>query len=142
MLGSGKAKSPPAGMTNAMRKQPKSKPTTGPSSLRTSLPAVIGGMLALPTRVFINYRRQDTGPAAEHLHASLAKRLGSERIFRDLAMIEPGQDPPPVIDQAIRTTSVFIVLIGPRWLTIKGRDGQRHFRRPEGLRPTRDRIGP
>jgi hypothetical protein len=94
-------------------------------------PARIGGLPTAKTRVFINYRRQDSRPAAEHLHASLAERLGTARIFRDLVTIEPGQEFPVVIDQAIRTTSVFIAIIGRRWLTITGRNGQRRLDDPK-----------
>jgi TIR domain len=99
-----------------------------------SAPSIrISGKLGPQTRIFINYRRQDTAPAAAHLHASLARRFGAQKVFRDLVTIEPGQDFSAVIDQAIGATSVFIALIGRRWLTLKGRDGKRRLDDPKDL---------
>jgi hypothetical protein len=88
---------------------------------------VIGGEFVSGTRVFISYRRQDTAATAEHLHNSLARRFGADKVFRDVVTIEPGRDYATVIEQAIAGTSVFIALIGKRWLTLKGRDGVRRL---------------
>jgi hypothetical protein len=88
--------------------------------------------LMTPTHlsVFINYRRQDTAAAAEHLHVSLGQKLGMERIFRDEATIELGEEFPEVIEQAIRSASVVLALIGPSWLTVKGKSGKRRLDEP------------
>jgi hypothetical protein len=83
------------------------------------------------TSVFISYRRQDTAAAAEHLHASLGQYLGPERIFRDVATIEPGENFPDVIEQAIRASSVVLALIGPRWLEIVGPKGRPRLEDPK-----------
>ena len=88
---------------------------------------VIGGEFVSGTRVFISYRRQDTAATAEHLHNSIARRFGADKVFRDVVTIEPGRDYATVIEQAIAGTSVFIALIGKRWLTLKGRDGVRRL---------------
>jgi hypothetical protein len=88
--------------------------------------------LMTPARisVFINYRRQDTAAAAEHLHASLGEKLGMERIFRDEATIDLGEEFPEVIEQAIQSANVVLALIGPSWLTVKGRSGKRRLDEP------------
>jgi len=90
-------------------------------------PTLIGGGPAPTTRIFISYRRQDTAASAAHLHASLARRFGTEKVFRDVVTIAPGKDFTAEIERAIAGTSVFIALIGRRWLTIKGRDGRRRL---------------
>ncbi len=114
--------------TDDTHKRSKRAPSTAAASVPSGL---IGGKLGSPTHVFISYRRQDTAPAAAHLHASLARRFGAGKVFRDLVTIEPGQDFRAVIDRAISATSVFIALIGRRWLTIKGRDGRRRLDDPQ-----------
>jgi hypothetical protein len=92
-----------------------------------------GAGLALesPTRVFISYRRDDTGETAAHLRYSLGKSIGAEKIFRDLETIQPGQNFETAIQEAIRGTSVCLVLIGLQWLTLKDDKGRRRLDAPE-----------
>ena len=80
---------------------------------------------ATSIEVFINYRRGDTKAEAAHLHASLAYRRGSSKVFRDLDTLRAGENFPSIIEHRIRSASVFLVLIGCRWLTIKDRHGRR-----------------
>jgi TIR domain-containing protein len=120
-------------MPTAMSSRPKRNASTPSSARPPALPTLFGGTLGAQTRVFISYRRQDTAAAAAHLHDSLAQRFGEEKIFRDVVTIEPGQDFRAVIDQAIGATSAFIALIGPRWLTVKGRDNKRRLDDPNDL---------
>jgi hypothetical protein len=87
----------------------------------------VGLSLETPTRVFISYRREDTGDAAAHLRHSLGRTLGPEKIFRDMDTIQPGQNFETVIQQALRSTSVCLVLIGPSWLTLKDDKGRRRL---------------
>ena len=89
--------------------------------------APIGTTLATPMRVFISYRRDDTAAFTAHLHYSLEQRLGANKIFRDLDTIQPGQNFETIIDDAIRSASVCLVVIGPSWLDIRGSDGQRRL---------------
>ncbi len=87
----------------------------------------MGLSLEAPTQVFISYRRQDTAAAVAHLHHSLGELLGNDRIFRDVDTIQPGENFEAVIQEALRTTSVCLVVIGPSWLTVKGTSGQRRL---------------
>src|SRR4051794_37501364 len=98
-----------------------------------SVPALIGGAPEPATRIFISYRRQDTAATAAHLHVSLGRRFGADRVFRDVATIAPGEDFAAEIERAIAGTSVFIALIGRRWLTVKGRGGGRRLADPGDL---------
>jgi hypothetical protein len=90
----------------------------------------VGLALENPTRVFISYRRDDTGAAAAHLRDSMGKSIGAEKIFRDLDTIQPGQNFETAIQEAIRGTSVCLVLIGPQWLTLKDNKGRRRLDAP------------
>jgi hypothetical protein len=45
-----------------------------------------------PTKIFISYRRGDSGPYAGRLYVALATRYGWDRVFFDVDAIEPGVD--------------------------------------------------
>ena len=65
--------------------------------------------------VFVSYRRDDTGWAANALAAALRVRLGAGRVFLDNSSIALGEAFPGVIEDALRDSAVLVVLIGPRW---------------------------
>ena len=81
-------------------------------------------------RIFLNYRRDDTQACAEHLYASLASRYGIENVFRDEATIKYGEDFPSEIERAVISSDVVLVLIGRKWLTVRGKDGRRRLDAP------------
>jgi len=83
-----------------------------------------GGSFATGARIFINYRRQDSKHAALYLRSLLAKRFGTNSIFRDLDSIKPGADFPAIIQSSIAGAAAFIVLIGKNWLTVKSKNKQ------------------
>jgi len=87
----------------------------------------VGVSLETPTRVFISYRREDTADAVAHLHHSLEQQLGEGKVFRDVDTIQPGQNFENIIQEAIRTTSVCLIVIGPSWLTLKEPQGGRRL---------------
>jgi hypothetical protein len=65
--------------------------------------------------VFISYRRVETSYAAGWLHEYFASRLGQGRVFLDIDAIRPGLDFMSIIQSAVTTAKVMLVLIGPRW---------------------------
>jgi hypothetical protein len=75
-------------------------------------------------RIFINYRRQETAYPAGWLFDRLVARFGSDRIFKDIDSIDPGQDFVEVIREAVGSSDVLLALIGDQWLTIAGDDGK------------------
>jgi hypothetical protein len=79
--------------------------------------------LPLP-RIFINYRRQDSGDAAAYLRAVLSRRFGAAKIFRDLNSIPLGADFSDVIRSTIASAVVCICLIGKNWLRGKSSIGK------------------
>jgi hypothetical protein len=80
----------------------------------------------MPLRVFVSYRRGDSGHAGR-LYDALASRFGPENVFMDIDTIEPGLDFAEVIDRAVQACDVVIVLIGPRWVTATDTDGRRRL---------------
>jgi hypothetical protein len=66
-------------------------------------------------KVFISYRRDDTGGDAGRLNDTLIHILGRERTFFDLEQIGPGVDFEIELKRALSTSEVFLALIGPKW---------------------------
>jgi hypothetical protein len=81
--------------------------------------------------IFISYRRQDSQSAAGRLADDLKERLPGTRIFRDIETIAPGEDFVAAIDAALAECAVLIAVIGPRWLSVTGQDGQRRLDDPK-----------
>ena len=104
---------------------------TAKKSDRPSPRESIERSLEISPQVFINYRRDDTAPAAVHLRHCLGQRIGEDKIFRDQDTIPLGQNFESVIEEAMRATSVCLVLIGPNWLTVKTAAGLRRLDDPE-----------
>ena len=81
----------------------------------------------MPPRIFISYRRDDAagdaGRLADHLH----RRFGSERVFVDVDAIAPGTDFVATLRKALEQTAVMLVVIGPRWLSLRAADGTRRL---------------
>ena len=100
-------------------KRSKSLAARAAAKSRKKMRARVGVSLETATRVFISYRREDTADAVAHLHHSLEQQLGEGKVFRDVDTIQPGQNFENVIQEAIRSTSVCLVVIGPSWLTVK-----------------------
>ncbi|HTW07154.1 MAG TPA: TIR domain-containing protein [Acidimicrobiales bacterium] len=83
--------------------------TTGPAS------AGPGGR-----GVFVSYRRGETTGHARALHERLSQRFGTSRVFMDVDSIDPGADFVTMIEQAISSCGVMVVLIGRDWATGAG----------------------
>lgn len=80
-----------------------------------------------PLRIFMSYRREDTGWAAGWLFDRLASHFGRDQIFKDVDSIELGDDFVEVITTAVGSCHALLALIGDRWLTVTDQDGQRRL---------------
>jgi len=80
-----------------------------------------------PRRIFLNYRREDTGWAAGRLFDRLSHRFGKDQVFKDIDSIRLGDDFVDAITSAVGSCDVLLALIGDRWLSIIDRDGQRRL---------------
>jgi hypothetical protein len=65
---------------------------------------------------FISYRREDAAGYAGRLRESLQRRLGSERVFRDVDGLRPGQDFVDAIEASLAACRVMLVVIGREWI--------------------------
>jgi tetratricopeptide (TPR) repeat protein len=85
--------------------------------------------LAEPTRVFVSYRREDSG----HVAGRLADRLDDHfQVVMDIDTdtIEPGMDFTECIRRAVTEADVFVAVIGPRWTELLNSSGQRRLDDP------------
>ena len=83
------------------------------------------------SKIFINYRRDDTSGYAGRMYDRLAKHFGEDQIFMDIEHIDPGADFVEVINEKIAACRALIVLIGPQWLTISDETGARRLDDPK-----------
>jgi WD40 repeat protein len=81
--------------------------------------------------IFLSYRREDTTPYARLLKSELTGRFPDAPVFMDLDSIEPGVDFIEVIERAVGSCAVLVVLIGQRWVTLADEGGQRRLDDPD-----------
>jgi hypothetical protein len=72
--------------------------------------------------VFISYRHDETGAHAGRLYDRLSDAFGERAVFMDVDSIGVGLDFTQVLDEALASCAVMLVLIGPGW--VDTRDGQ------------------
>lgn len=77
-------------------------------------------------KIFINYRREDSAGHAGRLLDRLRERFPG-RVFMDIDTIQPGVDFVDVIEQAVGSCEVLIVMIGREWLTATDASGHRRL---------------
>ncbi len=75
-------------------------------------------------RLFISYRRDDTGADAGRLNDTLNQFLGPDRTFFDFDQIAPGMDFEVELKRALSASEVLLALIGPKWETISDSSGK------------------
>lgn len=83
------------------------------------------------SKIFINYRRDDSAGYAGRLYDQLIKHFDRDHIFMDIDHIEPGEDFIEVIQEKLSTVNVAIILIGKQWLDITDSTGQRRLDDPD-----------
>jgi len=72
--------------------------------------------LALIKRVFISYRRDDTGPVARLIYDRLVRVVSKPNVFFDVSAIRGGEDFKQKIATEITKCDAALVLIGNKWL--------------------------
>src|SRR5262245_9727075 len=81
-------------------------------------------------RIFISYRREESGAAAGRLHDRLRDHYGRDHVFMDVDSIEPGLDFVEAIERTVGACDVLIALIGRHWLTVTDAEGRRRLEDP------------
>ena len=79
------------------------------------------------TRIFVSYRRDDSAPTTERIVDWIARAFGRRSVFQDVLSIPAGTDFRRHIAQAIRGSSVQVVVIGPHWLEARDANGARRI---------------
>jgi TIR domain len=82
-------------------------------------------------RIFLSYRREDSGGYAGRLYDRLSQRFGDDNLFMDVDNIPPGLNFVEVIQNAFEGCEVLLAVIGRRWLTSTDPQGQRRLDNPE-----------
>ena len=67
-------------------------------------------------KLFISYRRDDSGYITDRIYEYLVPRAGRSSVFRDINSIDPGVNFVSRIQQSIAECDVLLVVIGDRWL--------------------------
>ena len=75
------------------------------------------------SRIFINYRRQDSEGYVGRLFDHLIQHFDRNDVFMDVDNIKPGSDFVTQLEEAVALCDVFIAVIGPQWLTITDEAG-------------------
>lgn len=85
-------------------------------------------------KVFVSYRRTDTGGRAGRLFDTLAAEYGARNVFHDVTSATPGSDFVAALDGAIEESDVVLVVIGPRWLGVDDEGNRRIDRHDDFVR--------
>ena len=81
-------------------------------------------------KIFITYRREETGAQAGRLYDAMAARFGENNVFMDVDLA-PGVDFVERISEAVGACHVLIVVMGPTWATVKDEGGRARLADPE-----------
>ena len=79
------------------------------------------------SRIFINYRRQDSEGYVGRLYDHLSQHFERGDLFMDIDSIKPGADFVRTLEDAVNACDVFIAVIGPDWLKVTDDAGQRRL---------------
>jgi hypothetical protein len=75
--------------------------------------------------IFLCYRREQTAAHAGRIYDRLAEAFGEEAVFMDVDSIGLGLDFGRILDDAVSSCGVMMVLIGPLWAEIGDEQGRR-----------------
>ena len=84
-----------------------------------------------PLRVFINYRRSDSGGYAGRIYDALKAHSDSWHVFMDIDTIDPGADFTEVIDESLESCDVVLAVLGRQWLQSTDAKGGRRLDHPD-----------
>jgi tetratricopeptide (TPR) repeat protein len=85
----------------------------------------------MPTKIFINYRRQDSIDIAGRLHDRLTQAFEQKNLFMDVDNIPAGVDFVAYLNSQVTACDVILVVIGRNWLDAKDESGRRRLNNPD-----------
>lgn len=81
-------------------------------------------MLCDMPMVFLSYRRDDSRADTGRLYDHLSRAFGDQNVFMDVDDISPGDNFVSALETTLGRCDVLVAVIGPRWVTAAGADGQ------------------
>lgn len=81
-------------------------------------------------KIFISYRRQDSGHAVGRLYDQLERSFGRRSVFMDINDVPLGADLRDHLHRAVEASEFVVVAIGPNWLTAADADGNPRLENP------------
>jgi hypothetical protein len=81
-------------------------------------------------KVFISYRRSESLKDSSRIYDYLSDHLPDANVFKDVHSISKGDDFRTVIRKALWTTDAVLVLISPKWLSMRLGNGTRRLEDP------------
>lgn len=90
--------------------------------------------MAMASKIFVNYRRDDTRADARSIRDRLAAMFGKTNVFMDVDDLAPGERFDRRLDQALSQCGIFLAVIGPRWVDIlndRAQNGDHDYVRQE-----------
>jgi DNA polymerase len=79
------------------------------------------------SRIFINYRRQDSEGHVGRLYDHLEEHFPKSDIFMDVEALTPGVDFVDELERAVTACEVFLAVIGAQWLDAVDESGARRL---------------
>jgi formylglycine-generating enzyme required for sulfatase activity len=86
---------------------------------------------SIVARIFLSYRRDDSGGHAGRLYDRLCQHFGRDNLFMDVDTIALGLDFVEAIQDAVGACDVLLAVIGRQWLTSTDPLGHRRLDNPE-----------
>ena len=77
--------------------------------------------------IFLSYRREDSQAWTDRIADELKERFGKKAVFQDVEAIPPGDDYREHLQTQLQHCLVFLVVIGPDWVTVKDEHGHRRL---------------
>jgi TIR domain len=71
---------------------------------------------AMAGKVFISYRRDDTGHQADRIYAAFCDTIQRDHVFMDVDSIPPGANFRKILKEWVAQSEVLLALIGPGWI--------------------------
>jgi formylglycine-generating enzyme required for sulfatase activity len=87
----------------------------------------LGDCEFVASKIFISYRRDDSAGHAGRVHDRLEREFGRDLLFMDVDAIPLGADFVKVLSAEVSKCDVLLAVIGPNWLDVKDKDGNRRL---------------
>ena len=81
-------------------------------------------------RIFISYRRQDSGAFTGRIYDQLKQHFGERNVFRDVYNIPAGSDFREVLNKEVAQCDIFLAMIGRQWVGITDAQGRQRLNDP------------